>query len=121
MAVSATGDHERGALARLTLLARVGRDPRLGPARARRRCDRVAELLRPGLAAWCAIDVADERRRARPARRACPAAFPLLPPDAPHGPAIVMRTGEPELVREITEDALFAAARGDWAAAECAR
>ena len=27
-----------------------------------------------------------------------------------------MRTGEPELVREITEDALFAAARGNWSA-----
>ena len=47
-------------------------DPRLGPAApgdARPRGGAAG----PGLATWCAIDVADERRRARPARRRCPA------------------------------------------------
>ena len=32
-----------------------------------------------------------------------------------------MRTGEPELVREITEDALFTAARGNWRELEAMR
>ena len=33
------------------------------------------------------------------------------PADAPHGSAIVVRTGEPELVTKVTDDVLFAAAR----------
>ena len=75
--------------------------------------NRVAELLvpcsPPGARSTSRTSDGDLHRRV-----ALPKAFPPLPPDAPHGPAIVMRTGEPELVREITEDAMFAAARGNW-------
>ena len=109
-----TGDHQGGAAAQLTLLSRVGAI--LGSGLTRQATlDRVADLLVPGFAAWCAIDVADEYGELE-RRVALPRSFPPLPADAPHGPAIVMRTGEPELVREITEDALFAASRGNWGA-----
>jgi PAS domain S-box-containing protein len=102
----------REAAAQLTLLARVGAI--LGSGLPRQdTLERVAELLVPAYAAWCAIDLeGDDGGLERLVAR--PKAFPPLPPDAPHGPAIVMRTGEPELVREVDEDALFAAARGDW-------
>ena len=103
---------QQQAAAQLTLLARVGAI--LGSGLARQETlERVAELLVPAFAGWCAIDLEGEDGELQ-RRVALPKAFPPLPPDAPHGPAIVMRTGEPELVREITEDALFAASRGDW-------
>ena len=110
-----TEDHQGGGVAaQLTLLSRVGAI--LGSGLTRQATlDRVADLLVPGVAAWCAIDVADERGELD-RRAAVPRSFPPLPADAPHGPEIVMRTGEPELVREITEDALFAASRGNWGA-----
>ena len=109
-AVSSIGQQQ--AAAQLTLLARVGAI--LGSGLARQETlERVAELLVPAFAGWCAIDLEGEDGELE-RRVALPKAFPPLPPDAPHGPAIVMRTGEPELVREITEDALFAASRGDW-------
>jgi two-component system cell cycle sensor histidine kinase/response regulator CckA len=96
--------------ARLSLLARAG--DILGAAqRGDDALSRLADLVVSGLASWCAIDLAaDNGRLSR--RVAVPEPFPLAP-DAPHGPAIVMRTGEPELVRRITEDMLFAAARGN--------
>jgi hypothetical protein len=96
--------------ARLSLLARAG--DILGAAqRGDDALGRLAELVVPGLAGWCAIDLAgDNGDLSR--RVAVPEPFPLAP-DAPHGPAIVMRTGEPELVRRITEDMLFASARCD--------
>src|SRR5215217_6088921 len=101
-----------GPAAQLTLLSRVGAI--LGSGLPRQETlERVAALLVPGFAAWCAIDLEIEGGRLE-RRVAIPEAFPPLPPDAPHGPSIVMRTGEPELVREITEDALFAASRGNW-------
>jgi PAS domain S-box-containing protein len=107
------------AAAGLTLLARVGAI--LGSGLARQETlDRVAGLLVPDFAAWCAIDVADEHGTLQ-RRAALPRSFPPLPPDAPHGPEIVMRTNEPELVREITEDALFAASRGNWGALQAMR
>jgi two-component system, cell cycle sensor histidine kinase and response regulator CckA len=59
--------------------------------------ERLASLLVTGLGTACAIDVLDEDgeiTRAATAPRGCPP----LPPDAPHGPAVVMRTGEPELL-----------------------
>ncbi|RKQ91291.1 hypothetical protein C8N24_1113 [Solirubrobacter pauli] len=103
-----------GPAAQLTLLARVGAI--LGSGLPRQETlERVADLLVPTFAGWCAIDLEGENGELE-RRVALPKAFPPLPPDAPHGPAIVMRTGEPELVREVTEDALFAAARGNWAA-----
>jgi two-component system cell cycle sensor histidine kinase/response regulator CckA len=110
--VTGRAQEQERAAAQLALLSRVGAI--LGSGLARQETlDRVAELLVPGFAAWCAIDVADEHGRLE-RRTAVPRSFPPLPSDAPHGPSIVMRTGEPELVREITEDALFAAARGNW-------
>ncbi|HEX6026931.1 MAG TPA: ATP-binding protein [Solirubrobacter sp.] len=112
-------EHERGAAAQLTLLARVGAI--LGSGLARQETlERVAELLVPGFAAWCAIDLVDDSGDLQ--RRVCrPEAFPAPPLDAPHGPAIVLRTGEPELVRTVTDDHLYVVARGDQAAIEAMR
>jgi two-component system cell cycle sensor histidine kinase/response regulator CckA len=90
-------DHERNAIARLTLLARVGEILGSG-LRREETLHRVTELLVPGLAAFCAIDVAGEDGSLT-RRVAIPDDFPLAS-DAPHGPEIVMRTGEPELVRD---------------------
>jgi PAS domain S-box-containing protein len=90
-----TDEFERQALARLSLLARVGEILDLGLHR-QETLSRVADLLVPGLATWCAFDVADLEGTLA-TRVSVPADFPLAP-DAPHGPAIVMRTGEPELV-----------------------
>jgi two-component system, cell cycle sensor histidine kinase and response regulator CckA len=101
--------HERDdAPARLSLLARAGEILWAGKGR-RETLRRVAELLVPGLAGWCAIDLVDEEGRLGP-RIAVPEQFPLAP-DAPHGAAIVVRTGEAELVRQISDDMLFPAAR----------
>jgi PAS domain S-box-containing protein len=92
-------EYERNALARLTLLARVGEILDLGLHR-QETLSRVGELLVPGLATWCAFDIADlEGTLAH--RVSVPDTFPLAT-DAPHGPAIVMRTGEPELVHDAT-------------------
>jgi two-component system cell cycle sensor histidine kinase/response regulator CckA len=105
---------EREAGAQLTLLARVGAI--LGSGLARQdTLERVAELLVPSHAAWCAIDLEDEHGTLE-RRVALPKGFPPLPPEAPHGPEIVMRTGEAEFVREVDEDALFVASGGNWAA-----
>ena len=88
-------EHERRALARLSLLARVGEILDLGLHR-QETLSRVADLLVPGLATWCAFDVADLEGTLA-TRVSVPGNFPL-DVDAPHGPAIVMRTGEAELV-----------------------
>src|SRR5689334_3687923 len=97
-------------MARVTLLARAGDILSSGLSRDAR-LERLAKLLVPALASWCAIDLIDEggtlgRRVAEPAD------FPFAP-EAPHASAIVARTGEPELLRRVTDDVLFAAARGD--------
>ena len=105
--------HERGAAAQLTLLARVGAILGSG-LRRQETLERVADLLVPALRGLVR-DRPRRRRRRAPAQRLQPESFPSPPSDAPHGPAIVLRTGEPELVREITEDHLFVVARGDWA------
>ena len=55
-AVSESDEHERGALARLTLLARVGAILGSG-LRRQETLEHVADLLVPGFAAWCAIDL----------------------------------------------------------------
>jgi PAS domain S-box-containing protein len=95
--VSGSNDHERNAVARLTLLARVGEILGSG-LRREETLGRVAELLVPGLATYCAIDIAGDDGEL--GRRVCvPDGFPLAV-NAPHGPEIVMRTGEPELVRD---------------------
>jgi PAS domain S-box-containing protein len=97
-------------MARVTLLARAGDILSSGMSRDAR-LERLSKLLVPALASWCAIDLVDEggtlgRHVAEPAD------FPFAP-EAPHGSAIVVRTGEPELLRRVTDDVLFAAARGD--------
>jgi two-component system, cell cycle sensor histidine kinase and response regulator CckA len=84
---------------RLALLARAGA-LLASPGAGEHTLERLAALLVPSLASWCAIDVLREdgeidRVAAEPA--------PGAPPrhDAPHGPAVVMRTGEPELVERV--------------------
>jgi hypothetical protein len=87
--VSGVEEQERGAEARLTLLARVG--ALLGSGLPRQETlQRVGELLVPSFAAWCAIDLVGEDGTLQ-RRVALPEHFPPLPPDAPRGPAIVMR------------------------------
>jgi two-component system cell cycle sensor histidine kinase/response regulator CckA len=108
--VSGLRQHEREAPARFSLLARAGAILSAGQAR-RDTMRRMAELLVPSLAGWCAIDLIEEDGTLAP-RISVPEAFPLAA-DAPHGAAIVVRTGEPELVRRISDDMLFAAARRD--------
>jgi two-component system cell cycle sensor histidine kinase/response regulator CckA len=88
-------DHERNAVSRLTLLARVGEILGSG-LRRQETLHHVAELLAPGVATWCIFDVANLEGELTH-RVSVPGGAPLAP-DAPHGPAIVMRTGEPELV-----------------------
>jgi PAS domain S-box-containing protein len=117
--VSGIDHQERGAAAQLTLLARVGAILGSG-LRRQETLERVADLLVPAFAVWCAIDLVDDAGELQ--RSVCkPESFPSPPVDAPHGPAIVVRTGEPELVREVTEDHLFVVARGDWAEIEAMR
>jgi two-component system cell cycle sensor histidine kinase/response regulator CckA len=97
-------------MARVTLLARAGDILSSGLSRDAR-LERLTKLLVPSLASWCAIDLVDERG-AVVRQIAEPGGFPFAP-DAPHGSAIVVRTGEPELLPRVTDDMLFAAARGD--------
>jgi two-component system cell cycle sensor histidine kinase/response regulator CckA len=97
-------------VARVTLLARAGEILSSGQDRDAR-LERLAKLLVPALASWCAIDLVDDSG-AVTRQIAEPDGFPF-PPDGPHGSAIVLRTGEPELLPRITDDVLFSAARGD--------
>jgi PAS domain S-box-containing protein len=116
----------------VALLARAG-ELLSGPRSRTETLDRLASLLVPALGTWCAIDVLEEDRSMRrcatahaPARldaarpagddheRPDPAVFPLAP-QTPHGAAVVMRTGEPELVPRLTDDHLRTAAGGDEA------
>ena len=59
--------------------------------------ERLAALLVTGLATTCAIDVRTEDGSLARAAGA-PNGHPPLPANVPHGAAVVMRTGEPELV-----------------------
>jgi two-component system, cell cycle sensor histidine kinase and response regulator CckA len=87
---------------RLTLLARAGE--LLSSAGAgERTLEKLAALLVTGFADWCAIDVLNEDGSIVRAATA-PHAGHSLRPDRPHGPAVVMRTGEPELVRRVTDE-----------------
>ncbi len=88
----------------------------------RRTLEHVAELAVPQLADWCGVDVVDERGRieqvaiahADPERvrwgRELRQRYPV---DPAHGSGIarVIRTGEVELVQDITDDLLAAAAQ----------
>jgi hypothetical protein len=106
-----SAQHERDALARLGLLARAGEILGSGQ-REEETLRRLAELVVPSLAGYCAIDLLSDNGSELAHRIAVPAPFPLAT-DAPHGAAIVIRTGEPELVPSVSDDMLFAAARGD--------
>jgi PAS domain S-box-containing protein len=83
---------------------------------------RVATLAVPVLADWCAVDVVDERGRVRrlinvhrdPEKvRLSEELHRRYPtdPDATAGPPRVMRTGEPELIPEISDERLAHYAR----------
>ena len=82
---------------RLTLLARAG-ELLSSPVTSERMLERLAAMLVSGFASWTAIDVLDEDGSLR---RAATAPDPGPPADheGPHGAAVVMRTGEPALVR----------------------
>jgi PAS domain S-box-containing protein len=96
---------ERGGLGRLALLTRASEllDSALAYEDG---LQRLTELLAGRLADWCAIHVRGldgELRRVA----ASPEDFPLAAHDA-HGPAIVMRTGEPDLVTDVGDERLRA-------------
>jgi two-component system cell cycle sensor histidine kinase/response regulator CckA len=94
--VAVTDYQNRGAN-RLTLLARAG-ELLSSPGAGEQTLERLAAMLVAGFADWCAIDVLEEDGAiARVA--AVPNAGPPAEPHGPHGAAVVMRTGEPELVR----------------------
>jgi PAS domain S-box-containing protein len=83
---------------------------------------RVAELAVPSIADWCAVDILDDsgapRRiavaHADPAKvelaRTLAERYPA-DPDAPRGVPLVLRTGQSELVPELPEEVIEAAAR----------
>jgi two-component system cell cycle sensor histidine kinase/response regulator CckA len=87
---------------RLTLLARAG-ELLSSAAAGEHTLERLARLLVTGFADWCAIDVLDDSGTIVRAASA-PNGGPPLRPDRPHGPAVVMRTGEPELVTQVPDD-----------------
>jgi PAS domain S-box-containing protein len=85
---------------------------------------RVAQLAVPRLADWCAIELPDERGRLQqvalahtdPARveegRAMRERYPP-DPDAAFGTPAVLRTGEPQLIAEVSAERLAKGARSD--------
>ncbi|HEX6133531.1 MAG TPA: ATP-binding protein [Longimicrobiales bacterium] len=83
----------------------------------------VAELAVPAIADWCVVDLVEAGTLERVAvKHADPSRVRLVrqlqdryPPDpaAAHGSAHVIRTGRSELVRELTDDILTAAARDE--------
>jgi PAS domain S-box-containing protein len=86
---------------RLALLARAG-ELLSSPGAGEQTLERLAALLTTGFADWCAIDVVrDDGSIVRVAT--APHEGPSLRPDRPHGPAVVMRTGEPELLPRVTD------------------
>jgi two-component system cell cycle sensor histidine kinase/response regulator CckA len=86
---------------RLTLLARAG-ELLSSPGAGEQTLERLAALLVKGFADWCAIDVLDEDGSiVRVATAPCEG--PSLRVDRPHGPAVVMRTGEPELLARVPD------------------
>lgn len=82
--------------------------------------ERVARLAVPKFADWCVVDLIENEglRRlavahADPAKEAMAKEYQRrypADPDAPAGAANVLRTGEPEIYREITDEMLHAAA-----------
>ncbi|MFL5924480.1 MAG: GAF domain-containing protein [Gaiellaceae bacterium] len=83
---------------------------------------RLSVLAIPYLGDWCVIDLlrADDRlervavAHADPELRAAAYDFDVrFDRNAVHGPAHVIATGKPELIREVTDEHLRAASRGD--------
>jgi hypothetical protein len=94
--VAVTDNQIRGAN-RLTLLARAG-EVLSSPGGGEQTLERLAALLAAGFADWCAIDVVEEDGEIRRVAAAPEAGEPAAH-EGPHGAAVVMRTGEPELLR----------------------
>ena len=98
--MAATGFSDIGGN-RLTLLARAG-ELLSSPGAGEQTLERLATLLVTGFADWCAIDVLhDDGTIGRVAT--APREGPSLHPERPHGPAVVMRTGEAELLRRVPD------------------
>jgi signal transduction histidine kinase len=85
---------------------------------------RLSVLAVPYLGDWCIVDMVGFDNRLE--RAAVAHTDPKLPekayefqqrfpprPDAPHGPAYVVRTGRPELIRDVTDEHLREAAGAD--------
>jgi hypothetical protein len=120
-------EDERAASRRLEFLA--GRAKLLGSTLDHTTAlRRLSTLAVPYLGNWCLIDIVDPSGRLErlavahsdPERLAEDAAFrERFPPtlEALHGPGYVIRTGRPELIREVTEDHLREASGGDAEAA----
>jgi len=107
--VAVTSDQTGGN--RLTLLARAG-ELLSSPGAGEHTLKRLASMLVAGFAQWCAIDVLrEDGAMARVAT--APHDGPPLRHDGPHGAAVVMRTGEPELVRHVTDEFIAGAAGDD--------
>ncbi|HWM11973.1 MAG TPA: ATP-binding protein [Solirubrobacteraceae bacterium] len=89
---------------RLTLLARAG-ELLSSPEPSEHTLERLASLVVAGFAAWCAIDVLHEDGSIGRVA-AAPHEGPKLRHDRAHGPAVVMRTGEPELLTRLRDGTL---------------
>src|SRR5918999_1889764 len=101
--MAVTGSNDIGGN-RLTLLARAG-ELLSSPGAGEQTLERLAALLVTGFADWCAIDVVRDDGSIAAVATA-PHAGPPLRADRPHGPAVVMRTGEPELLTRVTDEYL---------------
>jgi PAS domain S-box-containing protein len=86
--------------------------------------DNVAHLAVPSFADWCSVDLVDERGAIRSVALAHVDPSKIEPvermranypsdPDGPRGVPRVIRTGEPELFSEITDDMLVEGARDE--------
>jgi two-component system cell cycle sensor histidine kinase/response regulator CckA len=82
---------------RLSLLARAG-ELLSSPGSPERLLERLASLLVTGLGTACAIDIVDDDGQITRVATVPNGGTALPEPGAPHGAAVVMRTGEPELV-----------------------
>jgi PAS domain S-box-containing protein len=83
----------------------------------------VANLAVPSIADWCAVDILTEERKLErlAVAHVNPEKINLArtvrsryeDPTSPYSPASVVRTGTPAMLREVSDDVIVAAARGD--------